>query len=220
MSRLFPLISFIGLLLIGPYGVQAQTPQELFEKALQLDKDGFLDEEAETLEKILKIGPHPPLESLTRLKLSGTYLKMREPYKAIESVQPLCLSQPGNFDAQFHLGNALARIKDFPKAVAAFKKTVEIRPDEGLAYIGLALSYYGNRNPDAAKENLQKAKTIFKKKKNIAWYRDARIMVFQINSFAKYPANFSDLWLENNLDVVRKTYEKAVFNLKKLKKQL
>ena len=43
-------------------------------------------------------------------------------------------------------------------------------------------------------------------------------MVHQIKGFAKYPPNFSDLWLENSLELVRHTYEKAVFKLEDLEK--
>ena len=55
---------------------------------------------------------------------------------------------------------------------------------------------------------------LFKAKRNISWYRDTRVMVAQIKHFAKFPPSFSNLWLKNNLKVVRDTYEKAVFDSK------
>ncbi len=189
-----------------------ETATALYQKAAQLDKDGFLEEAALTWEQALQAKPEKDLETLTKLRLSSAYIKMAEMVKAVEIGKSLVLSQPDHFDAQFHLGNAQAKLKNFPDAIAAYKKTIQLRPDEGLGYIALALAYFGNRNPDAAVEQLQEAKKIFKKKKNISWYRDARIMVQQIKGFAPYPPNFSDLWLANNLDLVRNTYEKNVFD--------
>jgi len=203
--------TLVLLMMIATAG--AQTADSLFQEALRLDKEGFLEEAAETWEKLLAAHPGKELESITRLRLSSTYLKIAQPFKAVEVVKALTISQPQNFDAQFHLANALAKIKSFPEAAASFQKAVELRPGEGLGYVGLALCLFGDRNPGAATEQLQEAKKIFKQKKNISWYRDARIMVHQIDSFEKYPPSFSDLWLENNLDLVRNTYEKTVFNL-------
>ncbi len=191
---------------------QAETADALFEEAARLDKQGFMEEAIAAWEKILVSNPGKNLETATRLKLSSTYLKIAQPFKAVDVVKELAVSEPENFDVQFHLANAQARVKRYPEAIESYKKTVALRPDEGLGYVGLALSLFGNRNPDAAIERLQEAKKIFKRKKIITWYRDARIMVHQIKSFAIYPPNFSDLWLENSLDLVRNTYEKTVFN--------
>lgn len=203
--------------MLPAFPIEAETADELYPKAIRLDKEGFLEEAANTWEQLLKSHPQNPLRTLATLKLSSAYVKLAEPFKAVEMLKKLTRSQPGNFDAQFHLGNALAIITNYPEAIAAFKKTVELRPGEGLGNVALALALFGNRQPDAAIQQLQKAKKIFKKKKNISWYRDARIMVHQIKSFAKYPPEFSDLWLKNNLDLVRGTYEKTVFNLENLK---
>lgn len=216
MRHLLVLISnlFLMILLIAP-SIGAEPT--LYQKAIKLDKEGFLDEAAQTWEQLLQSNPGKSLQTLTTLKLSSTYLNLAQPFKAVKILKELTLSQPEHFDAQFHLGNALAKIKSYPEAIEAFKKVVELRSDEGLGNVALALVYFGNTQSDVAIQQLQEAKTIFKKKKNISWYRDSRIMVHQIKNFAKYPPNFSDLWLENNLELVRKTYEKAVFKMKDLK---
>ena len=85
---------------------------------------------------------------------------------------------------------------------------------EGLGYVGLGLTLFGYRNSEKAIEVLLKANKLFKEKRNISWYRDTRVMVAQIKHFAKFPPSFSNLWLKNNLKVVRDTYEKVVFNSK------
>ena len=219
LHRILPLAAkFLIVTILSAAAVGAETSDELFQKALKLDKQGFWDESAKTWEQLLQSNPDKRLLTLGTLKLSSTYLKLAEPFKAVEILKGLAESQPDHYDVQFHLGNAEGKIKSYPGAIAAFQKVVELRPDEGLGNVALALAYFGNRQPDPAKEQLQKAKKIFKKKKNISWYRDARIMVHQINGFAIYPANFSDLWLENNLELVRNTYEKQVFHLEDQKK--
>ena len=210
-------ISFLILIslwiLLGTVAVNGQeTATALYQKAVQFDKDGFLEEAAESWEQVLQAQPEKNLKTLTKLKLSSVYIKLAETMKAVEVGKSLVLSQPDLFDAQFHLGNAQSKLKNFPEAIEAYKKTTQLRPDEGLGYIALALAYFGNRNPSAAVEQLQVAKKIFKRKKNISWYRDARIMVQQIKGFAPYPPNFSDLWLANSLDLVLNTYEKSVFD--------
>ena len=203
-------------LTVAPTG--AETADALYQKAATLDKDGFLEEAAETWEQVLQTQPEKHLRTLVQLRLSGTYIKLAKTFRAVEVAQSLVLSQPDLFDAQFHLGNAQSKLKNYSEAIEAYKKTIQLRPDEGLGYIALSLTYFGNRNPSAAIEQLREAKKIFKRKKNISWYRDARIMVQQIRGFAPYPPNFADLWLANNLDLVRNTYEKNVFNPEDLEK--
>jgi len=208
--------SFIIFLIAVTTG--AETVDALYQKAAALDKDGFWGEAAETWEQALQAQPEKHLKTLTQLRLSSAYIKLAETFKAVEVAKSLTLAQPDLFDAQFHLGNAQSKLKNFSEAIEAYKRTIQLRPSEGLGYIALALAYFGNKNPSAAIEQLQEAKKIFKKKKNISWYRDARIMVHQIKGFAPYPPNFSDLWLANNLDLVRNTYEKNVFNPEDIKK--
>lgn len=210
------LVPFLIIFLTAAAPV-TETVGALYQKAAQLDKDGFLEEAAQTWEQVLQAQPEKNLKTLTQLRLLSTYIKLAETAKAVEVGKSLVLSQPDLFDAQFHLGNAQSKLKNFPEAIEAYEKTVQLRPDEGLGYIALSLAYFGNRNPDAAVEQLKVARKIFKKKKNISWHRDARIMVQQIRGFAPYPPNFADLWLTNNLDLVRNTYEKNVFNPEDLK---
>ncbi|GJL77078.1 MAG: hypothetical protein NPINA01_00670 [Nitrospinaceae bacterium] len=219
MGRLFVLaLNLMAMIVFSTSPVKAETADELYQKATQLDKEGFYGEAVQTWEQLLKSNPGKPFQTPSTLKLSSTYLKLAEPFKAVEILKQLTNSEPDHFDAQFHLGNALAKVKNYPEAIEAFKKAVELRPDEGLGNVALALALFGNRQPDAATKQLQTAKKIFKKKKNISWYRDSRIMVQQIKGFAIYPPDFSDLWLENNLELVRKTYEKAVFELEEFNK--
>ncbi len=190
----------------------AQSSQELLEKAQTLNEDGFLDEAAVAWEKLAITDTNPKRAVYARLMLGNTYLKLQQYQESIDTMKAIVQSHPGNFDAHFHLANSLGALKKFPEAITSFEKTTELNPEEGLGYVGLGLSLFGNRDSKKAIEVLLKANKLFKKKKNISWYRDTRVMIAQIKHFAKFPPNFSDLWLTNTLTVVRDTYEKSLFN--------
>lgn len=194
--------------------VSAQSPQEWLEKAQTLDKDGFLDEAVEAWKKLAGTDTNPNHVIYARLMLGNTYLKLGQFQKSIDTTHAITRSHPDNFDAHFYLANSLSTLGKFSEAVEAYKKTTSLKPEEGLGYVGLGLSLFGNRESEKAIEVLLKANKLFKKKRNIPWYRDTRIMIAQIKHFAKFPPSFSDLWLTNTLKVVRDTYEKAVFDPK------
>ncbi|MEE9259192.1 MAG: tetratricopeptide repeat protein [Nitrospinaceae bacterium] len=200
------------LILTSALAAHAETAEEILAKANSLDKDGFWEESVLEWEKLLKSNPENKLRTLARLKLVKTYFKLGQFEQSVQTAKESAAENPESFHAFFHLANALARTGNFPEAVEAFQKIVQLRPDEGLALVGLALSHFGNRDSQKAIERLKESKVIFKKKKNIPWYQNARIMIPQIKDFARFPANFSDLWLENNLKLVRETYEQALFD--------
>ncbi|PIQ96204.1 MAG: hypothetical protein COV67_10830, partial [Nitrospinae bacterium CG11_big_fil_rev_8_21_14_0_20_56_8] len=211
MQRFVSKFFFVALVIfVLPASGFAETGKELFQKALQLDQDGFYEEAAQTWKKLLDSASGKRLKSTARLKLSSTYLELMEFDNAIESARAGVTEDPADFDAYFHLANAYSLTRQYPEAIAAFRKAIELRPGEGLGMVGLALCLFANKDADQAIAELRTAKELFKEKKNIPWHRDTRIMINQIQSFQKYPADFADLWLENNLKVVRKTYEKAL----------
>jgi len=205
-SRLLPAAALAIFLLAGPAGAAS------LDKALKLDSDGFHEDAAAEWKSIIDSGPEPALLLFSHLKLSSAYMKIAELGLAVDAAKAAATLAPGDYDAQFHLANSLSRTGDHQAASAAFKQTVKIRPDEGLGYVGLALNQFAEGDRKAAITTLEEAKVVFKKKRNIQWYQDSRIMIQQIKDFAKYPKNFADLWLKNNLSLVRETYEKTVFS--------
>ena len=90
-----------------------ETAATLYQKAAQFDKDGFLDEAAESWEQVLEAQPEKNLKTLAKLRLSSVYIRLAETIKAVEVGKSLVLSQPDLFDAQFHLGNAQSKLKNF-----------------------------------------------------------------------------------------------------------
>ena len=213
-SKLF--ITFIVCFFLNTLSVSvlAQDPENWLEKAQALDKDGFWDEAIEAWKKIATTNTNSKLTIYARLKLVATYLKLGQFQQSIDTAQALVQLHPNNFDAHFHLANSLSALRRFSEAIEAYTKTTTLKPDEGLGYVGLGLSLFGNSDSKKAIETLLKANKLFKEKRNISWYRDTRVMVAQIKHFAKFPPSFSNLWLKNNLKVVRDTYEKAVFDSK------
>ena len=198
-------------LLLGVPAANAQSPEELFNQAMSLDKDGFLEESSEVWEKLLKTNPEGNLKITAQLKLASTLFKLFKFNRSEELVRDLIGSDANNYHAHFHLANILSAQRKFSEAIPEFQKIIELRPDEGLGFVGLALSRFGNREPDIAVQQVKSARAIFRKKKNIVWTQNMRIMAQQIKSFAIFRPSFSDLWLENNLKLVQKTYEEKLF---------
>jgi len=214
MSRLTLIILTICFFFSLPEYLLAKNLGSWLEKAQALEKDGFWDEAAEAYKKFTKTNSNPKLVIYARLRLGIAYLKLGQFQRSIDTSKLIVKFHPENFDAYFHLANSLSAIGRFSRAAEAYKKTTALKPEEGLGYVGHGLSLFGNRNSQKAIKELLKANKLFKKKRNISWYRDTRVMITQIKHFEKFPPHFSDLWLNNTLKLVRDTYEKAVFNSK------
>jgi len=192
----------------------AMSPKELFKKAQNLEDNGFLEEATKSWEKLSAVKNNLNFVIYAQLKLGTTYLKLKQFQKSIEILKITTISHPDNFDAHFSFANSLSAFKNFPEAIKSYQKTIDLKPSEGLSYVGLGLSLFGNGDSKNAIKTLLKANKLFKEKKNISWHQDTRVMVAQIKHFAKFPPHFSDLWLANNIQLVHDTYEKAVFNSK------
>ena len=215
MSRLtlfFFIFLFFSSTLVPP--VLAKSQEEWLKKAQALDANGFLDEAVEAWKKLTTADTDSKLAIYAHLKLGTTYLKLEQFQKSIDILKAITEAHPDNFDAHFNFANSLSAFRKFSEAIKSYKKTTVLRPNEGLGYVGLGLSLFGNHNSGKAIKVLLKANKLFKKKRNIPWHQDTRVMVAQIKHFAKFPPHFSNLWLTNNLKVVHDTYEKAVFDPK------
>ena len=183
------------------------------EKARSLDKESFFEDAAGYWQKTLNGNPPPNITLYTKLKLTSTYARLGQLNKAVEISKSLTESNPNHYDSWFHFANSLAAMKQYSQAAEAFKKTILLNPEEGLGRVGLAFAYFGDQKPDSAIKEFKKAMKIFKTNKNISWYRDCRLAINQIKGFARFPASFADLWLENNLKRVQDTYMNAVLDL-------
>ena len=190
---------------------KADTYKTSLKEALELDKDGFYEEAIEYWEKLLIDSP-PNIRLFAGLKISGTNTKLGNLNRAVEVSQNLTESHPQQYESWFSFANTSGAIKKYPQAISAFKKTIKLKPEEGLGKVGLAFAYYGDGKPDLAIEELKDAMKNFKANKNISWYRDCRLAIRQIKDFARFPPKFAELWLKNNLKRVQDTFENSVLD--------
>ena len=190
---------------------KADTYKTSLNEALALDKDGFYEEAIEYWEKLLIDSP-PNIRLFAGLKISGTNTKLGNLNRAVEVSQNLTESHPQQYESWFSFANTSGAIKKYPQAISAFKKTIKLKPEEGLGRVGLAFAYYGDEKPDLAIEELKDAMKNFKANKNISWYRDCRLAIRQIKDFARFPPKFAELWLKNNLKRVQDTFENSVLD--------
>ena len=197
----------LGFLISSPVAAEST----LFKAAMELDRQDFVEESIGAWQKFLQTRPKKNLHIFAQIKMGIAYHKTDQFLEALNSASDLAQKYPDHFEAIFHLGNMLTALGKFPEASRAYEKAVQLRPKEGLGYVGLGLSYFGENKPDLAVETLRSVRSLFKKQKNIAWYQNVRIMIGQIKGFAAYPPKFSRLWLTNNLKMVRDTFESSVF---------
>ena len=196
---------------------KADTYKASLKEALELDKDGFYEEAIEYWEKLLIDSP-PNIRLFAGLKISGTNTKLGNLNRAVEVSQNLTESHPQQYESWFSFANTSGAIKKYPQAISAFKKTIKLKPEEGLGKVGLAFAYFGDEKPDLAIEALKDAMKNFKANKNISWYRDCRLAIRQIKDFARFPPKYAELWLKNNLKRVQETFENSVLNFSNILK--
>ncbi|MBT3922770.1 MAG: tetratricopeptide repeat protein [Nitrospina sp.] len=217
-SRLIQIVLclLIFLCLLPSIALSQESYTSFLEKARNLDKEEFFEDAVKYWEKTLEANPPSNIGLYAKLKLANTYSRLQQLDKTVEIAKALTESNPDHFDSWFHFANALAAMQQYPKAVEAFKKTILLKPEEGLGRVGLAFAYFGDGKPDSAIEEFRQAKKIFKANKNISWYRDCRLAINQIKGFARFPPKFADLWLGNNLKRVQDTYLNSVLDLETL----
>ena len=196
---------------------KADTYKTSLKEALELDKDGFYEEAIEYWEKLLIDSP-PNIRLFAGLKISGTNTKLGNLNRAMEVSQNLTESHPQQYESWFSFANTSGAIKKYHQAISAFKKTIKLKPEEGLGKVGLAFAYFGDEKPDLAIEALKDAMKNFKANKNISWYRDCRLAIRQIKDFARFPPKYAELWLKNNLKRVQETFENSVLNFSNILK--
>ena len=211
-STIIQLLIFSVVLSLGfSTSSKADTYKTSLKEALELDKDGFYEEAIEYWEKLLIDSP-PNIRLFAGLKISGTNTKLGNLNRAVEVSQNLTESHPQQYESWFSFANTSGAIKKYPQAISAFKKTIKLKPEEGLGKVGLAFAYFGDEKPGLAIEKFKDAMTNFKANKNISWYRDCRLAIRQIKDFARFPPKFAELWLKNNLKRVQDTFENSVLD--------
>lgn len=70
----------------------------------------------------------------SRLKKVQSLVAAGKAAEAIELLQRLCRSVPGNADAWFMLGTLYGNLKHYPQACDCLKRAIELRPQHALSY--------------------------------------------------------------------------------------
>ena len=189
----------------------AETQEQLYHSAELLMEDGFYDEAKDQFKKVAGLNPGNVIGLSARLKISDIFFKQSRFEEALQIAEQVVAEKPESYDAQFHLACAFAKLKRYEETAQAFAKTIELRPEEGLGLVGQGLAVFGKGEVEPAVQIILRAKELFKKKRNIPWHRNVRIMINQMKNFEKYPQNFANLWLENNFKLVYETYAEFIF---------
>tara|TARA_Y100000588_G_scaffold369137_1_gene437806 strand:+ start:409 stop:1065 length:657 start_codon:yes stop_codon:yes gene_type:complete len=216
MKVLVWIFAVIGILSFAD-DMNAESYKASLKKAIELDKDGFFEDAIGYWEKS-RIGSPSNIKLFSGLKISGTYSKLGELNRAVEVSRGLTKSHPQQYESWFSYANASGALKNYTQAISAFKKSIELKPGEGLGKVGLAFALFGDDKPDLAIAHLKDAMKVFKANKNISWYRDCRLAIRQIKDFARFPPKFAQLWLKKNLKRVQDTFENSVLDFESLLK--
>ena len=193
----------------------SKTEAASIKEAIELDRNGFYEEAIEQWEK-LQLESTGNIKFFAGLKISGTNAKLGYLNRAVEVSKALTLSNPEHYESWFSYANASSALKKYSQAISAFKKSIALKPDEGLGKVGLAFAFFGDEKPDLAIAVLKGAMKIFKANKNISWYRDCRLAIRQIKDFARFPPKFAELWLKKNLKRIQDTFDNSVLDFEKI----
>ena len=216
MKSLIVIFTVISLLLFLE-NTNAESYKTSFKKAIELDRDGFLEDSIDYWEKS-RIGSPSNIKLFSGLKIVGPYTKLGDLNRAVEVSRALTESHPKQYESWFSYANASGALKNYTQAISAFKKSIELKPREGLGKVGIAFALFGDNKPDLAIAYLKDAMKIFKANKNISWYQDCRLAIRQIKDFARFPPKFAQLWLGKNLKRVQDTFENSVLDFENLLK--
>ena len=90
--------------------------------------------------------------------------------EAFKIYQRLAVNRPDSVPAQVGMASSLVKLKDYPPAIIAFHRALEISPHLSRVQGALADTYDKNRQPDEAIKWYQKAIKSFYGKAPLPWY--------------------------------------------------
>ncbi len=92
---------------------------------------------------------NPDLHQASQL-LAEILLHQNRTEEAIKVLNDALNKQPDEADLHFYLGRALSRKGDNPNAMAAYRKTIQLKPDYAVAHNNLAVLLYGDKKYEEA----------------------------------------------------------------------
>lgn len=141
--------------------------REAGQNALEVDLGKVDEETREKLAALGYIGSFTDSSKLQGKKLADPKDKIRvfnelsgaresglagDPEEAIRAISTIIAEDPTIADAYFSLGNVLHRARRFEQAAEAFKKSLELKPDDSFAVLNIANSYQAMGRFDEAEK--------------------------------------------------------------------
>ena len=128
--------------------------QLMFQKAVELQQNGALNEAEKIYRQILQTTP----ENADVLNLLGLIAQTRGIHnEAISYFYQAAAAAPKHFIIYFNLAVSLGAIGKFAEAVEAYQKVLQLKPDCKEAHLGLGNLYWRQNNISAAKEEFNAA---------------------------------------------------------------
>jgi len=125
---------------------------------LLLGLSGKYEEGIEVLKKVTSTPGYKDTAGFTNLGWIYRSMDPRRPAESAAAYKKALELDPKNYQAAIGLGWALSYAKNFPAAIAAFNKAIQIEPKTaGEAYNGIAWCYYFSKEMDKAEEFSNKA---------------------------------------------------------------
>ena len=113
-------------------------------------------------------------------KLNQELAAKRLQQKHAEYVEKI-KKDPDNYLYHLYLGNLYLELNRPYKAVAAFKKTLFLKPQDGKVHYQMGKAYSQAKNTEKAIEHIETAGHIFKENLDIHWQVKARNFLRQIH---------------------------------------
>jgi Flp pilus assembly protein TadD len=89
--------------------------------------------------ELLRVLPQKADDPQLHVALGDLYRRLRQPQAAVTHLSEAARLAPHDAGIQFQLGLALADSGDLDRAMAAFQRTVELRPDDADAHYNLGV---------------------------------------------------------------------------------
>ena len=128
--------------------------QKFLDKGYEELKIGKIDEAVKNWEKAIK---HYKLFELYYFIIADTYYNADRHLQACKYYLKTVNADPNNAQARMRLGICEIRNKNWNKAITYFNESLELSPNQALAYYYIAASYGVLKEHVKAKVNLQRA---------------------------------------------------------------
>lgn len=131
------------------------TPEAYVRMAEAWRKLGQPERELAALRELARVKPDYPMLHLLVVQAMMT-ADSPDFRKVLDELALAQKSSPGDADVFYLRGKTYSELKQYPEAIMAFQRAIELRPLEPSAYYQLALLYRRTNNTALARENMER----------------------------------------------------------------